>query len=90
MAQMNLFMKHTFRHRKQTYGYQRGKLGGWRRDRLGVWDWQMQTAIYKMDKQQGPTVWCRELYSRSYNKPSWKRILKKIYGYIYMYICMYS
>ena len=28
--------KQTHRHRKQTYGYQRGK-GRWR-DKLGVWD----------------------------------------------------
>ena len=39
MIQMNLFMKQIHRHRKQTYGYQRGKLGGGRRDRLRVWDW---------------------------------------------------
>ena len=32
---MNLFkkQKQTHRHRKQTYGYQRGE-----RDKLGVWD----------------------------------------------------
>ena len=36
--QMNLFMKQkqTHRHRKQTYGYQRGKAGG--RDKLVVWN----------------------------------------------------
>ena len=28
--------KQTHRHRRQTYGYQRGK--GWERDTLGVWD----------------------------------------------------
>ena len=36
---MDLFTKQeqTHRHRKQTYGYQRGK--GWGgRDKLGVWD----------------------------------------------------
>ena len=35
---MNLFtkQKYTHRHRKQTYGYQRGK--GVERDKLGVWD----------------------------------------------------
>ena len=34
---MNLYIKQkqTQRHRKQTYGYQRGKAG---RDKLGVWD----------------------------------------------------
>ena len=36
--QMDLFaeQKQTYRHRKQTYGYQRGKGRG--RDKLGVWD----------------------------------------------------
>ena len=45
--------KETHRHRKQTYGYQRGKEG---RDKLGVWDERMHTTVYKIDKQQGPTV----------------------------------
>ena len=30
--------------------------GCWGRDELGVWGSQMQTIIYRMDKQQGPTV----------------------------------
>ena len=36
IIQMNLFtkQKHTHKHRKQTYGYQRGSGG----DKLGVWD----------------------------------------------------
>ena len=36
--QMNLFtkQKQTLRPQKQTYGYQRGNVGG--RDKLGVWD----------------------------------------------------
>ena len=38
-------------------------------DAWRVWDQQMQTIIYRMDKQQGPTVQHRELYSMSYNKP---------------------
>ena len=28
---------------------------GGRRDRLGVWDWHVHTAIFKIDNQQGPT-----------------------------------
>ena len=38
IIQMNLCtkQKQTHKHRKQTYGYQRGKGGG--RDKLGVWD----------------------------------------------------
>ena len=37
------------------------------RDILGDWDQQIQTTIYKIDKQQGPTVQHRELYSISCN-----------------------
>ena len=36
---------------------------GWRRDGLGGWDQQMQTIIYRINKQEGPTVQHRELYS---------------------------
>ena len=42
---------------------------GVRRDDLEVWDQQMQTIMYRMDKQQGPTVEHRELYSISCDKP---------------------
>ena len=65
---MNLFMKQkqTQRHGEQTCGCQGG--GGWGRDGLEVWDQQMQTIIYRMDKQ-GPTVHHRGLYSVSCNKP---------------------
>ena len=41
----------------------------WERGRLGVWDQQVQTTIYTMDKQQSPTVWHRELYSIYCDKP---------------------
>ena len=56
MIQMNLLtkQKQTHRLRKRIYGYQGGRVG-WR-DRLGVWDWHIHTTIYKIDKQQGPTV----------------------------------
>ena len=64
--------KQTHRHREQTCGCQGGE--GWGREGLGVWDQQMQTVIYRMDKQQGPTVQHRELYSMSCDKPQWKRI----------------
>ena len=50
----------------------KGKGGG--RDKLEVWDQQIQTTIYKIDKQQGPTVYHRELYSISCNKLQWTRI----------------
>ena len=47
----------------------RGRGGEWRRDGLGVWDEQMQAIIYRTDKQQGPTIQPRELYSISCDKP---------------------
>ena len=34
-----------------------------RRDSWGVWDGHGQTAIFRMDNQQGPTVCCMELCS---------------------------
>ena len=54
---MNLSMKQkqTHRQREQTGGCQEG-IGRWGRDGLGVWDWQMPTIIYRMNKQQGLTV----------------------------------
>ena len=58
--------KQTHRHREQTCGCQGGGRG---REGLGVWDQQMQTSIYRMDKQQGPTAEHRELYSISCDKP---------------------
>ena len=51
---------------------------------LGVWDKQTQTIICRMDKQQGPTVQHRELYSISYNTPQWKRLWKRRYIYTYL------
>ena len=42
----------------------KGKQG---RDKLGVWDLNIHTTIYKIDNQQEPTVKHRELYAISYN-----------------------
>ena len=54
IKQMNLFMnqKQTHRHRKQTYGYQRGKRGG-----EGI-NWISRYINYyiSIDKKQDPTV----------------------------------
>ena len=35
---------------------------------------QMQIDIYRMDKQHGPTIEHRDLYSVSCDKPYWQRI----------------
>ena len=66
---MNLSMKQkqTQGHREQTGGCQGG--GGGRGMEWEFWDQQMQTGIYRMDKQQGPAVQHRELYSVSCDKP---------------------
>ena len=65
---MNLSMKQKQNqgHGEQTGGCQGG--GGWERVGWGVWNQQMQTGVYRMDRQQGPTVQHRELYSISYHK----------------------
>ena len=46
---MNLLAKEkqTHTHRKQICVYQRGKAG---EGKLGVWDEQIHTAVYKIDK----------------------------------------
>ena len=65
----------------------------WGRDKLGVWDQHIQTTIYKIDKQQGPTAQCKELYSISCNKTIMGKNMKKniyIYIYIYIYIHIYT
>ena len=55
MIQMNLFMRQieTHRHRKWIYGYKKGMK---EEDKLGVWDSQIHTIIYKIDRQQGLPV----------------------------------
>ena len=54
MIQVNLFtkQKETRRHRKETFGYQRGKGVG--RNKLGVWDSWVEMTIHKREKQQDP------------------------------------
>ena len=53
---MNISTKQAQTHRceAQTCGCQGGS--GFGREGLGVWDYQMRTIIYRMDKQQGPAV----------------------------------
>ena len=68
---MNLFTKQkkTHKHRKQTYGYQRGKggVGGGINQEFGN---NVYILLYiKWIKKQGPTVQHRELYSVSCDKP---------------------
>ena len=55
----------------------------WTMAKLTVWDQQIQTTVYKADRQQGSTIQFRELYSVSQNKTI---IEKNIHTYIYIYI----
>ena len=66
MKQMNLFMKQIDSDIENQLMVPKRERG-WDRDKLGVWDQQIQTTKYKIDKQQGPTVQQRELYLISYN-----------------------
>ena len=55
MMQINLSMKQKrFTDKDNRLTVAKGV--GWGRDELGVWGYQMQTIIYRMDKQQDPTV----------------------------------
>ena len=42
---------------------------GWGREILGDWDQKIQPTICKVDKRQDLTIWHKELFSISYNKP---------------------
>ena len=62
MAQVNpsTKQKQTHRPREQTCGRQERE----RRDVLGVCGWWMQTTTFRMNKQQDPNVWHRELFCK--------------------------
>ena len=80
---------HSDTHREPTGGCQGGD--GWQRDRLGVWVQQIQTIQQRMNKQQGPTVQHRELYSISRmdgDEPEWKIIYERMY--VCIYLCVLS
>ena len=53
----------------------------WGRDKLGVWDQQIQSTICKIDKKQGPSVQHREPYSILINHSG--KEYEELY-YIYM------
>ena len=62
MTQINLStkQKQTLKHTEEICDCQGGDRVQW--DGLGVWDQQMQTTGYRMDKQ-GIVAYHRELYS---------------------------
>ena len=66
---MNLCVnqKQTHRQREQTCGCESG--GGVKEGWVGGLGLAIQASMYRADKQQGPTVSHRELYSTSSDKP---------------------
>lgn len=74
-------------HTQKTNSRLRKKKGSGR-DKLGVWDQQIQTTTHKTVKQQGPTVNIRELHSMCYNQPLWKTMKKNTCILTQTYICI--
>ena len=52
-ARPEMRIQAQIRFRERTYGFQGGGVGGCR---LGIWDWHVYIAIFKIDNQQGPTA----------------------------------
>ena len=80
MIQMNIFTKQKKTHKDRKLMVTKGERQG------GGTNWEFGIdilLIYIIDKQQGPIVQHRELYSISYNNLQWKIIFKK-------YICIYD
>jgi len=53
------------------------------KDNLGVWDGHVHTALFTMDKQQGPTVWHMELYSVLCGSLDERGVWGRMYIYMY-------
>ena len=61
------------------------------KDGVGGWGQQMQAVMYRMDRQKGPTVEHRELYSISYLKHTGKEYEKEcVFIYIYTHTYIYN
>ena len=58
------------------------RIGG--RDSQGVWDRHVPTATFKMDNQQGPTVWHRELYSMLCGSLEGRQVYRRMDTCMYM------
>ena len=68
-----LIMKQTHRLREWAIFY--GEMWG-EGIIKGVWDWHVHTAIFRIDNQQGPTIWYKKLCSILFNSLNGKRIHK--------------
>ena len=54
---------------------------GREKDRLGIWNWHVHTAIFKIDNQKGTMVQHREHCSILCNKLNGKKIWRRIETY---------
>ena len=76
--------KQTHRHREQTCGCQGVGVG----EGLGVWGQQMQTIVYRMDKQQ-VILYNTGNYTQypviNHNGKEYEKECVNIYIYIYIY-----
>ena len=75
--------KQTHRHREQTCGYQ----GGGGRDKLGVWDQQIQTTTYKIDNNKVLLYSTGNYIQYLVMNYNGKESKKKIYIYITESLC---
>ena len=69
---MNLSMKQKQTHKENRLMVAKGEAQQGK-EGLGSWGWQMETSIYRIEKQQSPSVQHRELHSIPCDKPHWKR-----------------
>ena len=78
-----IYKTETYPHRKQTYNYQKGKVG--RRDKLRIWEQHIHT-IHKKGKQQEPSLLVEPVLVEPYSTgtatqyfviPIWETNMKK-------------
>ena len=80
-TQVDLSVKQTQTKRVDLWlPKERGESG---REGLGVWDWQMQTMIQRMDKQQGPSVSTGNCIQYHVINHHGKEYQRRIYVYIH-------
>ena len=65
---MNLYMKQKQTHKENRLMVAKGEAQQGK-EGLGAWGQQMETSIYRIEKQQGPSVQHRELHSMPCDKP---------------------
>lgn len=59
--------KNGFKYKTETDSPTQKTNGEGEKDKLEVWNWQVQITVYKIDTHQGPIVPHMELYSISFN-----------------------